>query len=721
MNSGYKNKQIETWLTAHKAAADDDFDMVQRVDLMENVWKMDGEEEAQEIKISEQDEDDSNKENIVTEDMDAKNPLYSGQSERVKQLKKKKIWVLINPVYRVYANVKVRLILFVRSDKKAGFISKRDRLLGKIKRFSARVINKLRSIKNKIINRWRNRKSVIRKKNRIIMERITYSPEKIAKQRGTKFARNVKFSVVVPLYNTPENYLRDMIESVLDQTYANLELCIGDASDAEHIATIERVCREYELKDNRVHYKKLAKNDGIAENTNRCIEMTTGDYIALLDHDDMYHPGALFACMECIEKENAEFIYTDEMTFKKDKIENVETLHFKPDFSAQNLKGVNYICHLCVFKKSLLEQTGMFDDAYNGSQDHDMILKLTSVAQVVSHVPEILYFWRVHPQSVSMNISAKSYAIDAGRAAVRDSEKREGRKAEVFSSCVCATHYRLEYPMAEDESVSVIILSHNGGANLARLVDSVKKRTKYTNYEIILADLQSTDHETEEYLSLIEGEKKVRVIRTGTDCETKAVNMAVKEAAGSCLVFLKSDMEVVKRRWLKRLVPYAMQRDIGMIGSKISDDKGQLLSAGYIAGLGKDGIAVPIGRGMPYDTLGYMGRGYYVHNVSLLSLWGSAMRKEEYEVAGGLDEKLTIEYAVFDLCLRELARQKQVVLDSYVIMLEHVETHVSEKKIKSVQDDIVCMKEKWRAFFEKGDPYYNKNLSRTGSFNYDYE
>lgn len=702
MDSAYKNKQIEKWLTEHKAAVDDEFYMVERVDYMENVWKIDGGQEDKSIK---------------SEDMDAQSPLYSGQSEKVKQLKKKKIWIVINPVYRIYANVKVRWILFARGVKESGLIWAWNRFLGKIKRFGTRVLNKLRALKNKIANRWRNRKSVIRKRNRIVMERITYSPEKIAKQRETKFARNVKCSVVVPLYNTPERYLRDMIESVLDQTYANLELCLGDASDAEHVAAIERVCREYEHKDSRVRYKKLAKNDGIAENTNRCIEMATGDYIALLDHDDMYHPGALFACVECIEKENAEFIYTDEMTFKGDRLENVETLHFKPDFSAQNLKGVNYICHLCVFKKSLLEQTGMFDDAYNGSQDHDMILKLTSVAKVVSHIPEILYFWRVHPQSVSMNISAKSYAIDAGRAAVRDNEKRAGRKAEVFSSCICATHYRLEYPMVEEESVSIIILNHNGGTKLARLIDSVKKRTEYTNYDIILADLQSTDHETEEYLSLIEEEEKVRVIRTGTDCATKAANMAVKEAAGSCLVFLKADMEVVKRGWLKRLVPYAMQRDIGMIGSKISNDKGQLLSAGYIAGLGEDGIAVPIGKGLPYDTLGYMGRGYYVHNVSLLSLWGSAIRKNEYEAVGGLDEKLTIEYAVFDLCLRELARKKQVVLDSYVIMLEHV----ASEKAKSAKDDMAYMKEKWRAFFEKGDPYYNKNLSRTGSFNYDYE
>lgn len=731
MDIRYKNSEIEKWLSKHNAVAEDDFELVQKVELMANVWHIDDDKDKTDVdseKEPEEKDEEPEKEPekeqppiSEKEDTDYLNPLYSGQSERVKQLKKKKIWVLINPFYRVYATVKVRMILFLREDKREAMIAAKNKSANKVKNFAGKVVRRVKTINGKILFKWRNRRSVIERRNKRFIEGITYSPEKIAEQRSTRFTKNVKFSVVVPLFNTPEQYLRDMIESVLNQTYENLELCLEDASDAEHVETVERICMEYAKKDARVHYEKLLKNDGIAENTNRCIEMATGNYIALLDHDDMYHPGALFACMECIEKEDAELVYTDEMTFQSESLEKIVMMHFKPDFSMQNLKGVNYICHLCVFKRSLLDQTGMFDNAYNGSQDHDMMLKLTSVAKVVSHVPEIMYFWRVHPQSVSMNINAKSYAIDAGKAAVRDNELRAGRKAEVFSSCICATHYRLEYQMEKEELVSIIILNKNTGAALAKLVDSIRKRTTYTNYEILIVDMNSTEKETLEYLSMIREEDGISVIIAQTASLSKVINEAVRVASGSCLAFLEANMEIVKRGWLNRMVPYAMQEEIGMIGAKITDSMGIMRSAGYIAGLGEDGIAVPIGKGFPYDAQGYMGRWYYVHNVSMISLWGTVMQKSKFEKIGGLDEELSTEYAAFDLCLRELGQKKQIAVDSYVITLEHEILFTELSGEDTMQHDQAYMKEKWRAFFEKGDPYYNKNLSRTGSFNYDYE
>ena len=681
MELNYKNEELNGWLAKHKAGVEKDCKMAECVENISKVWYMMDPEDAE----------------APEGDLDDYNPLYSGQSERIKQLKKKKIWILINPIYRIYATVKVRIILFLQKDKKS----------------------LLKRLKNKIKNKWKNRKSVIQKRNRAFIQSISYSTEKLKEQRETQFEDAVKFSVVVPLYNTPERYLRDMIESVLNQTYSNLELCLGDASDTEHVKEIEGVCQEYAKKDARVRYKKLEKNAGIAENTNRCIEMAEGDYIALLDHDDMYHPGALFACMERIEKEGAEFVYTDEMTFEKDEIENVATLHFKPDFSMQNLKGVNYICHLCVFKKALLEQTGMFDDAYNGSQDHDMILKLTSVAKEVSHVPEILYFWRVHPQSVSMNIKAKSYAIDAGRAAVRDNEKRAGRDAEVFSSAVCATHFRLEYQQKE-EKVSVVIANQNDGTSLARLIDSMKKRTEYKNYEILIADMGSTDADTLSYLKLIGQEEEISVVYSKENVLTKVLNQAVEAASGAYVVFMEANMEILKATWLRRLVSYASQEEIGVVGQRMMDEFGMLEEAGYIAGLGEDGIALPIEHGSNYDTLGYMGRMYYVHNVSLISLWGMMFRKEELLQVGGLNEDFKTAYAGFDFCFRELQQKKQVVLDPYVLNMEHKKPLLSGKKEGEIQEDKELFRQHWKETLAAGDPYYNKNLAKDGSFTYEY-
>lgn len=725
MSFNYKNQEIEDWIFKHQANVEKESEKTKEIELVANVWHIDDdndkeENETEHIEESKEEQPEEEKEEPAEPiDTDAQNPLYSGQSERIKQLKKKKIWVLINPIYRIYATVKVRTILFLKEDKtarapKVKKESKIKKFFGKVKRFLVRI-------KDKIQNKWKNRKSVIRRRNKAFIQSITYSPEKIQAQRDTKFTKNVKFSVIVPLFNTPERYLRDMIESVLNQTYANLELCLGDASDAEHVDEVARICAEYAKKDARVHYEKLAKNAGIAENTNRCIEMATGDYIALLDHDDMYHVGALYACMERIEKENAEFIYTDEMTFEKDSIENIATLHFKPDFSMQNLKGVNYICHLCVFKKDLLNQTGMFDDAYNGSQDHDIILKLTSAAKVVSHVPDILYFWRVHPQSVSMNINAKSYAIDAGKAAVRDNEIRAGRKAEVFSSCICATHYRIEYDMEKQEKASIIIANQDDGVALARLIDSIKKRTVYENYEIVIADMGSMDATTKEYLTLAEKEDDIKVVYTGEHSVTKAFNQAVKEATGSVLVFLEANMEITKALWLNRIVPYIMQEEIGVLGERLVDECGRLKEAGYIAGLGEDNIALPIEHNNHYSTLGYMGRMYYVHNVSLVGLWGMAVKKETLQQEGGFDETYETAYAGFDLCMKELQKGRQVALDPYVINYEYEKPLRMLKTKEALEKDKVSLKANWGEFLAAGDPYYNKHLAKDGSFTYDYK
>lgn len=232
-------------------------------------------------------------------------------------------------------------------------------------------------------------------------------------------------SVIVPLYNTPEKYLREMVESVQKQTYQNWQLCLVDSSDGQHMY-VEKVSRTYAKGEERISYQRQFQNNGIAENTNLGIQMASGKYIALLDHDDMLHPDALLECVNALE-DGDDFVYTDELTFQGDHLENIVMKHYKPDFSPENLRGANYICHLSVFKKELLDKTGLLDSKYDGSQDHDLTLKLTSVAESVGHIPRILYYWRMHEGSVSQDINAKEYAVDAGRRAVRDNEARLGR------------------------------------------------------------------------------------------------------------------------------------------------------------------------------------------------------------------------------------------------------------------------------------------------------
>ena len=244
-------------------------------------------------------------------------------------------------------------------------------------------------------------------------------------EENTVFPRDIKISVLVPLYNTPEKFLREMIDSVRNQTYKNWELCLADGSDEKH-ADVGEVCRQYGEEDSRIRYQKIEKNLGISGNTNVCFSMATGDFIGLFDHDDVMHPSLLYECMKVICEKNADYVYTDEATFTSPDLNDLIVLHFKPDYSPDNLRANNYICHFSVFDEKLLEKTGLFRPAYDGSQDHDMILRLTEEAKNVQHIPKILYYWRSHPNSVAADINAKTYAIDAARRAVHDHMRDAG-------------------------------------------------------------------------------------------------------------------------------------------------------------------------------------------------------------------------------------------------------------------------------------------------------
>lgn len=225
-------------------------------------------------------------------------------------------------------------------------------------------------------------------------ERILYSEAELAALRQEIFPADIRISILVPLYNTPEVFLREMIQSVIDQTYANWELCLADGSDPQH-SNVGQLCMEYAQKDTRICYRKLEKNMGISGNTNACIEMSTGSYIALFDHDDLLHPAALHDVMKAICEKDADFVYTDEAVFESPDVTKITSIHFKPDFAIDNLRASNYICHLTVFRKELLEKAGGgFRSEYDGSQDHDLLLRLTAEAKCIVHIPKVLYYWR---------------------------------------------------------------------------------------------------------------------------------------------------------------------------------------------------------------------------------------------------------------------------------------------------------------------------------------
>ncbi len=314
-------------------------------------------------------------------------------------------------------------------------------------------------------------------------------------QEATHFAQPLTFSIACPLYNTPENYLRELIQSVLGQTYKDWELCLADGSDSAH-GYVEEIVRKYQKKDARIRYIRLEKNEGIAGNTNAALSMATGDFIALLDHDDVLNINALYETRVAIANESADFVYSDEYTFRENEIDSVIVQHFKPDFAPDNLRANNYICHFTSFKRSLLDEVGGgFRSEYDGSQDFDMVLRLTEKATHVAHVPKLLYCWRSHGGSVAGNISAKPYAITSAIKAVAAHLERVGLKGTVRVAPGLDCIYKVDYELTATPLVSIIIPNHNEADTLRTCLDSIKQKTTYTNYEIIIAENGSTETE----------------------------------------------------------------------------------------------------------------------------------------------------------------------------------------------------------------------------------
>lgn len=287
-------------------------------------------------------------------------------------------------------------------------------------------------------------------------------------QENMVFAEEHQFSILVPLYNTPEKFLREMIESVTAQTYGGWQLCMADGSDEEH-SYVGKVCGEYVRADSRICYQKLQHNLGISENTNACIAMAEGDYIALFDHDDLLHPSALYEMMRCIEKEDADFLYTDEATFQG-RESHLLSVHVKPDFCMENLRANNYICHFTAFKKELLGKSGLFRTEFDGSQDHDMILRLCEKAAKICHIPKVLYFWRAHPDSVALNIDSKQYAVDAGVRAVRSHLERCGLVGDVTVAPGAMSIYNVIYKTKPDILNDVLVLQQEEWENDGRKI-----------------------------------------------------------------------------------------------------------------------------------------------------------------------------------------------------------------------------------------------------------
>ena len=544
------------------------------------------------------------------------------------------------------------------------------------------------------------------------------SPEEAEKQRNTQFPRMVKISILVPLFNTPENFLREMIESVTAQTYENWELCLADGSDQEH-AYVAEVVKEYEKQDGRgrIAYNKLSQNGGISENTNECLKLATGEYIGLFDHDDLLHPTVLFEYVKAINEKNADYLYCDETTFKSGDLNKMLTMHFKPDFAIDNLRANNYICHFSVFDRKLLDGAELFRSRFDGSQDHDMILRLTDRAQNIVHIPKLLYYWRSHPGSTAAGLSAKPYTVAAAKGAVADHLRRHGfEHFQITSTRAFDTIFKIRYQILGSPLISIIIANKDHVEDLSRCVSSVLEKSTYENYEIIIVENNSQDAKTFAYYEELQANEKIRVITYEGGFNYSAVNnLGVSKARGEYVLLLNNDTQVITVNWMEELLMYAQREDVGAVGAKLYYGDKTIQHAGVVLGLGAHRTAGHSHYGQHRDNLGYMGRLCYAQNVSAVTGACLLVKKELFLEVGGLDEGFAVSLNDVDFCIK-LRQKGYLNVFTPFAELYHFESRSrglddQGEKAERYNRESEKFREKWKEVLEAGDPYYNPNFS----------
>ena len=523
-----------------------------------------------------------------------------------------------------------------------------------------------------------------------------------------------KISIVVPLYNTPLNFLEELLDSVVNQTYRNWELCCVDAGTAPGVG---EMVQQRAAVDPRIRYRKLEKNELIPGNTNKGIEMATGDFIALLDHDDILHPCALWYAAKAIAEQGADFVYTDEATFEG-KVENVVLYHFKPDFMLDNLRSNNYICHLTTFSKVLMEQAGGGERAeYNGSQDYDLFLRLTEKARKIAHIPHALYYWRSSPNSTASDISAKTYCIDAGIAALKAHYARCGVAVDDVTLIPGTPgYYKTDYTMAHPGRVSILIPTCDHIRDLETCVESIYARTTYPDFEILLIENNSKEEQTfRSYERMRKEHPDTLKVLTwqGKGFNYSALNnFGAQYATGEYLLLLNNDTEVITPGWLEEMVMYAQQKRVGCVGAKLLYPDDTIQHAGVGFGIG--GVAGHLHKYFPATSDGYMGRLNYVQDVYGDTAACLLIRKEIYDEVHGLDESYAVAFNDVDFCVRVREAGYTNVFTPFA-QLYHYESKSrgmedNPEKQKRFQGEVLRFQARWGDLLAKGDPCTNPNF-----------
>lgn len=469
------------------------------------------------------------------------------------------------------------------------------------------------------------------------------------RQRNMRFEKKIKISIITPLYNTPKVFLKELIESVEKQTYANWELCLADGSDKEH-SYVGEFCIKKMTNDARIRYHALEKNEGISDNTNECIKLATGNYFALLDHDDLLHPSALYEIAKVINEQDADFIYTDEVKFRKDvyNIDNPYYFNLKPGFSKYDLRSHNYICHLTVFSKQLLNSEPVFyRHEFDGSQDHDMVLRMTEKAKKIVHIPKVLYYWRIHENSVSMNLEVKSYAVDSAFRAVQAQLERSGEKGIISNTKSFQTLYRIRYEIDKYPRISIVLHGDSDKDKVKKVIEKIVEQTDYPKYEIVYCTENPISNTGYKGVALIHA--KMEGINGNSNAQKW--NQAISEASGDHIVLLDTDVYPTNKYWLQEMVMYSVKKDVAVVGPKILYEDDRIAYAGIAL---KEDYPDKLYYLCGHDSIreiGYEAMLLHVRRTGIVTSACMMFEKKIWDDLGGFDARMS-EYEDADFCIR---------------------------------------------------------------------
>ena len=518
-------------------------------------------------------------------------------------------------------------------------------------------------------------------------------------------------SIVIPLYNTPQEYLRKLLQSITAQSYGKFELCLADGSTKKGPAAF---VKKFYGNDPRIRLKHLKLNAGISENTNEAIRMATGEFLMFADHDDFLEPDALYEMVRALnENRELDLIYTDE-DLCDEKGECFFAPRMKPDFNPDFLRSINYICHLVLVRKSLAEEVGLLRKQCDGAQDYDFLLRCIEKTDRVYHIPKVLYHWRVSETSTAGNQDSKTYAIDAGKLALTEHYARLGYEAEVEYTGIFIM-YRMRLKLKSQPLVTILIPNKDQAETLANCLSSIYEKTDYPYFEILVVENNSEKEETFAYYEKMKQEhENFHVVTYQGGFNYSAINnFGVRHAKGEYLLFLNNDTEVISPFWIREMLGFCQREDTAAVGAKLFYPDGLVQHCGVVVG-----IANYAGHVQNFKTRrdnGYFGRLRAVQDISAVTAACMLVKRSVFEEIGGFDESFEVAFNDVDLCLRIRETGKLIVQDPNV-ELYHYESKSrgyenTPEKLARFKGEVIRFRKRWKAFLEKGDPYYSPNLT----------